>query len=135
MIWFRAFILMCTCVTLEVSFNAIRRLLWHRRSNGMGEISVVMLPIYYFGIGFALVWFGGHLAGWNWAARGLGYAVGIMAFEWCAATVLYRFGIRAWVYTRGWHIQGKVRLDYIFYWWVFGVAFDAFNSLLVRLLP
>ncbi len=135
MIWFRAFVLMCACVTLEVTFNAVRRLLWHRQSGGIGEISVVMLPIYFFGIGFGLVGVSGLVAEWPWALRALAYAAVIMGFEWCAATVLYFFGIRAWVYTQGWHIQGKVRVDYIFYWWVFGVSFDAFNSLLVRLLP
>lgn len=135
MVWFRAFILMCSCVTLEIAFNGVRRLLRHRKGDFLAYISVWMLPIYFFGIGFALPLLHGLIVTWPWAFRTLTLAVSIMAFEFVAATVFGWFGIKPWEYTRGVHIQGKVRVDYVFYWWAFGAAFDVYHTLLVRLLP
>ena len=90
-----------------------------------GHTYLWMLPIYGFGgLHFELLY--GAVLDWHWFFRGLLYGVCIFLIEYLAGWVIEKLsGAVPWDYsTRRWHIHGKIRLDYLPIWFLFGLFLE-----------
>ena len=90
-----------------------------------GHTYLWMLPIYGLG-GLLFEQVYGAVLGWHWVARGLLYCVGIFLIEYLAGWVIEKLtGSVPWDYSRRrWHVHGKIRLDYLPVWFVFGLFLE-----------
>ena len=132
MFWLRLLLVTSLAVTVEITFNGLRNFKRDRDRSLPAHISLWMLPVYFFGLGLAMVWLlqfcGGLPAIASWAVM----AGGLMVFEYTVATALSWFGLKPWVYEYGWHIRGRVRLDYFPFWLVYAAGFDSAWGFLAR---
>lgn len=73
------------------------------------------------------------IAGWRWPVRGIIWVILIWGIEYTSGMVLYNLlGIRAWVYTGPFAIEGLVKLDYAPAWFIAGLIFERIHYTLDR---
>ena len=129
----RALVYLCLGITAEIFFTGIKALL--RKEYCMpAHTTLWMFPIYgvLLPIGFEPLHI--YIQHAHTIVRGIVYAVVILFVEYIAATVyIWICKKNPWEYVRGWHIHGKIRLDYFPLWFVFGLLVEATHTFLLRI--
>ena len=118
-------------LVLEIGFTALSEVgsaLLHRKpidKKLQGHTYLWMLPIYGAG-GLLLEEVHASIEVWPWLVRGLLYAGCIYGIEYLTGWMIEKItGVIPWDYSgSGWHVHGKIRLDYLPIWFALGLLFE-----------
>ena len=101
------------------SFDAFRK----RELKLVGHSSIWMFPIY--GMAAMLGPISGWLKGKNVLIRGSVYTIGIFFVEFFTGTILKKYNLCPWDYSKAKsNINGVIRLDYTPVWFLTGLLFE-----------
>ncbi len=129
----RAFGYLCIAITAEILFTGVKSLVLRKDRTMQAHTTLWMFPVYFFGLPFGFEPVHRLVASWPWPARGALYAALILAAEYLLATVYKAIiGKNPWEYVLGWHVHGKIRLDYFPFWMLFGLLLERVQAFLVR---
>ena len=130
-IWIRALAYLCLGITAEILFTGIKSL-FNKDWTAQAHTTLWMLPIYFFGLPFIFEPIHLWLLPLHWILRGSFYALGILFVEYIMATI-YKWILNKnpWEYTKGWHLHGKIRLDYFPFWAAFGLLLELVHNFLL----
>lgn len=131
------FLLGCIGLSTEVFFTAARINMSSQEINWAleGHSYVWMFPIYgsaafLFPILMRLV------KGFHFVLRLMAYAFGILTLEFGAGALLDAFtGSCPWEYKTGFHVMGYIRLDYFFFWALFGYVLEKIINFYNHYMP
>lgn len=132
-IWIRALAYLCLGITAEIAFTGIKSLL-KKDWTAKAHTTLWMFPIYFLGLPFLFEPMHNSLADVHIVLRLIIYAVLILVAEYIMATVYkWIIGKNPWEYKKGWHVHGKIRLDYFPLWMTFGYALELLHNFLIAL--
>ena len=132
-LWIRALAYLCLGITAEIAFTGIKSILKNDYT-AQAHTTLWMFPIYFFGLPFIFEPIHNSIIDWHFLIRASIYAIGILAAEYIMATV-YKWIIKKnpWEYKKGWHLHGKIRLDYFPFWAGFGLLLELLHNYLIVL--
>ena len=124
----RAIAYICIGITAEILFTGLKPLA--RRDYTLpAHTTLWMFPVYGLLIPFAFEPLHFAVQGWNILLRGLVYATCILLVEYLAATLyICLLKKNPWEYVKGWHVHGKIRLDYFPFWMLFGLLIERLHT-------
>ena len=129
----RAIAYLCIGITAEIAFTGIKSLI-KKDWTGHAHTTIWMFPIYALGLPFIFEPLHNAIIDWHILIRAVIYGVGILIAEYIMATVYkWIIGKNPWEYTKGWHLHGKVRLDYFPLWAGFGLLLELLHNFLISI--
>lgn len=114
----------CLGILWEVTFGAIKGIVFKRNFDLRGESSLWMFPIYGL-VGFIYPIIAHQTVNLSWWWRGIVYMIVIYIFEYLFGALLARIGVKAWHYTGKLAVfKGRLNLAYAPLWFFLGLGIE-----------